>query len=57
MNVMNCHIFNFLEHSKDFSCHSWSESHFFEHSWGKNESQSERSFLNFKSIFVIGVSA
>ena len=56
MNAINKNIYsNCLEHSERYS---WDECHCSEHSWCKNESSSENSFVNCnKSIFVSGVSA
>ena len=56
MNAINKNIYsNCLEHSEHYS---WHECHCSEHSWCKNESSSENSFVNCnKTIFVSGVSA
>jgi hypothetical protein len=56
MNAINKNIYsNYLEHSEHYS---WHECHCSEHSWCKNESNSECSLMNCcKTIFVSGVSA
>ena len=56
MNAINKNIYsNYLEHSEHYS---WHECHCSEHSWCKNESNSECSLMNCcKTILVSGVSA